>query len=92
MSPTEKVNGVAYWRGTVDSKLDSLEEKADHQTDQMDRLIDKVDSIAKQQNEDKGKFVEWQYIRDKFTVPVVLGTILFILFTIMPAAIVLIYR
>lgn len=85
MSPNEKVNGVAYWRGTVDSRLESLDEKADY-------LIEKIDSMAKQQSEDKGKFIEWEYIRDKFTVPVILGTILFFLFTIMPAAFVLIYR
>ena len=85
MSEKEKLNGVAYWRGTVDTRLESLDEKADY-------LIEKIDSMAKQQDEDKGKFVEWAYIRDKFTVPVILGTILFFLFTIMPAALVVIYK
>ena len=81
----EKVNGVAYWRGTVDSRLESLDEKADY-------LIEKIDSMAKQQNEDSGKFVEWEYIRNKFTVPVILGAVAFFLFTVMPAVLVVIYR
>ena len=85
MEKQKNVNGVSYWRGTVDTRLESLDEKADY-------LIEKIDSMAKQQNEDKGKFVEWEYIRDKFTVPVILATIVFFLFTIMPAALVVIYK
>jgi hypothetical protein len=92
MANGEKTNTVSYWRGTVDQKLTSLEDKTDDLAIKIDKLMEKVDSLVLQKNEDSGKFVEWEYIRDKFTVPIVIGTILFILFTLMPAALVVIYK
>lgn len=86
-----KTNGVAYWRGTVDSKLKSLEEKADSTEQKIDKLIEKVDALSRRREKDEGKFVEWEWIRNKFSAPIVLAVVTFFLFTIMPSIFVLIY-
>lgn len=92
MANGEQVNGVAYWRGTVDSRLESLDDKADENGEKIDKILEKMDQISAEHIQNKGRFVEWEYIRDKFTVPVILGAILFFLFTIAPAALVVIYK
>ena len=78
MSEKQRPNGVAYWRGTVDSKLESLESKVDEQTEKIDKLITKIDTLVRRQDQDEGKFVEWQWLRDKVTVPLIVGAIIWL--------------
>ena len=90
MEKSQKPNGVAYWRGTVDTKLEKLEHKLDEMGAKIDKLTEKVERMNERQKEDHGRFVEWEYVRDKFTVPIVVAAILFLLLTIGPAVIVLV--
>lgn len=87
MGTEPRPNGVAYWRGTVDAKLESLEEKIDSVDNKIDALSKKVDALG----DSDSPFVTWAYIRNKFTAPVTLAMITFFLFTIMPSIFVLIY-
>ena len=78
MNEQPKPNGVAYWRGTVDSKLESLESKVDGQTEKIDKMIIKVDTLVRHQDQDEGRFIEWKWLRDKVTVPLVIAALLWV--------------
>jgi len=89
MSPSPK-DTVAYWRGTVDQRLDNIDEKVSVVCRKIDRVEEKVDTlIDTQQNGDR--FITWQFLREKFTVPIIVAAITFFLFSVMPTIFVVIY-
>ena len=71
MDNDEQVNGVRYWRGTVDSRLKNLENGVAGNGEKLDELYELVKNMEK----NEGKFVAWDYIRDKITVPIIVAVL-----------------
>lgn len=87
---TATKGSVAYWRGTVDQRLNSLDNKVEEICRKIDRVENKIDTV----NERLGngsRFITWEFIREKFTVPIVLAAITFFLFSVLPAILICIY-
>jgi hypothetical protein len=99
---------VAYWRGTVDQRLDSLDSRVEEVCRKMDRIENKIDVVTTGQGLGNAalagltdrendyiiygaRFITWEFIREKFTVPIILAAILFFLFSILPALLIVIY-
>lgn len=79
-----------YWRGTVDSKLDSLDTKIEDLCTKVDRLTAKLEVL--EENLGNGnKYIEWRYLRDKLTMPLLLGFLTFIFFSVLPVVFVVIW-
>lgn len=81
---------LMYWRGKVDSQLENLAVKVDCNTEKLDKIEDKLDTLTKQFG-NGSKFIEWTFIRDKFGVPILLAFITFLVLTILPSVIILVY-
>ena len=90
MSKQPNSNSVAYWRGTVDTRLENFSSKLDDVCIRISNVEAIVIRIEEQLGHE-GKFVPWSYIRDKFTVPLILAGIIFLLFTLMPAIFIVVY-
>lgn len=70
-----KPNGVAYWRGTVDSRLKGLEDKIDADTIKIDKVLDRLTSIEKAVGAGKQQNITWEFIREKMAVPLMVGLV-----------------
>lgn len=86
---TEK-NTVSYWRGTVDSRLQNLSKQVEELQGCVEDIEKQVTRIDKKLG-NGSTFIEWQFIREKLAVPIVLAFLTFLLFTVLPAVLVLIY-
>lgn len=87
---TSKEGSVAYWRGCVDQRLYSLDNKVEEVCRKIDRIENKIDTVNEQLRH-SDTFITWEFIREKFTVPIVLAGITFFLFSILPALLIVIY-
>jgi hypothetical protein len=85
-----KEESVAYWRGKVDVKLETLSKQVGEMQSDMADMKKAVVALDKKLGNGT-TFIEWRFIREKMGVPLVLAFITFLLFTILPAAFVLIY-
>lgn len=86
---TEK-NTVSYWRGTVDSRLQNLSKQVEELQGCVEDIEKQVTRIDKKLG-NGSTFIEWQFIRERLAVPIVLAFLTFLLFTVLPAVLVLIY-
>lgn len=71
-------NGVAYWRGTVDTRLKNLEDKVDAEAIKTDKILEKMERIETAVGAEKGRSVTWDFIREKITVPLLVATIIIV--------------
>ena len=90
---TEKREKFGYWRGMVDNKLEKLEESVGDNRRKLIRIEEKIDLLNSSVGISTGKsdFISWEFIRNKFMVPLILALITFVLFTVLPAVLVVIY-
>lgn len=87
---SEDKSTVAYWRGTVDQQLKTLTDKVGDMHESMEVMREQLGRLDKKLGNGT-TFIEWKFIREKMAVPLVLAFLTFLLFTILPAVIVLIY-
>jgi len=91
MEHESKEGTVSYWRGTVDQRFSNLDNKVETVCRKIDRIEDKIDVLNNRLGDNDTKFITWEFIREKFTVPIVIAGITFFLFSVLPAIMVVIY-
>lgn len=90
-SPTP--NGVSYWRGKVDSQLSNLAHGQEQMGESLKAMREGQEELKRtvrsleesiERLTSAEQVVTWAFLREKLTVPIILGLIMFVLTTVLP--------